>query len=176
MSGWGFPEGLCTLLANHHSISQPSTASWKLASSSRRLSGHVSHRARWPAPLMPKGSWDACTSQGIATFLLAVSRHRDPFPLYLAFPDSLVGRDSHEYDGSAAPTRAFVTYPPIPTVSPLLTPVSSRNTLLLQSLPTNTPFWQVNARRRKDDTRVGTAARGIVICQIGVPDCHKGLP
>src|SRR6266851_1001315 len=49
-----------------------------------------------------------------------------------------------------------------PTVSPLLTPVSSRNALLLQSLPTNTPFWQVNARRRKDDTCVGTAARGIV--------------
>ena len=37
----------------------------------------------------------------------------DPFPLCLAFPDSLVGRDSHEYYGSAAPTRAFVTYPPI---------------------------------------------------------------
>src|SRR5439155_4055871 len=36
------------------------------------------------------------------------------------------------------------------------------NALLLQSLPTNIPFWQVNARRRKDDTRVGTAARGIV--------------
>src|SRR5262249_33793158 len=78
MSGWPFPEGLCTLLANHHSISQPSTASWELASPSRRLSGHVSHRARWPAPLMPKGSWDACTSHGIATFLLAVSRHRKP--------------------------------------------------------------------------------------------------
>src|SRR6058998_3270503 len=49
-----------------------------------------------------------------------------------------------------------------PTVSPFLPPVSSRNALLLQSLPTNTPFWQVNSRRRKDDTRVGTAARGIV--------------
>jgi len=49
-----------------------------------------------------------------------------------------------------------------PTVSPRLTPVSSRNALLLQSLPTNTPFWQVNSRRRKDDTRVGTATRGIV--------------
>src|SRR5438132_13952883 len=49
-----------------------------------------------------------------------------------------------------------------PTVSPLLPPVSSRNTLLLQSLPTNTPFWQVNSRRRKDGTCVGTAARGIV--------------
>src|SRR5437867_5982216 len=49
-----------------------------------------------------------------------------------------------------------------PTVSPFLPPVSSRNALLLQSLPTNIPFWQVNARRRKDDTRVGTAARGIV--------------
>src|SRR5712691_12460975 len=49
-----------------------------------------------------------------------------------------------------------------PTVSPFLTPVSSRNALLLQSLPTTTSFWQGNARRRKDDTRVGTAARGIV--------------
>jgi hypothetical protein len=37
----------------------------------------------------------------------------DPFPLCLAFPDSLVGRDSREYYGSAAPTRAFVTSPPI---------------------------------------------------------------
>src|SRR3989442_14040606 len=71
MSGCSFPEGLCTLRVTHHSISQPSTASWKLASSSRRLLGHVSHRARWPAPLMSKGSEDACTSSGIATFLLA---------------------------------------------------------------------------------------------------------
>src|SRR4029453_17119077 len=61
------------------------------------------------------------------------------------------------------PAGSFVYIPKdIPTVSPLLTPVSSRNALLLQSLPTNTPFWQVNSRRRKDDTRVGTAARGIV--------------
>src|SRR3989442_15664608 len=71
MSGFSFPERLCTLRVTHHSISQPSTASWKLASSSRRLLGPVSHRGRWPAPLMSKGSEDACTSSGIATFLLA---------------------------------------------------------------------------------------------------------
>src|SRR5918992_6125301 len=71
MSGGSFPEGLCTLRVTHHRIAQPSTASWQLASASRRLLGHVSHHARWPAPLMPKGSWDACTSHGIATFLLA---------------------------------------------------------------------------------------------------------
>src|SRR5262252_6133661 len=71
MSGGSFPEGLCTLRVTHHSISQPSTASWQLASASRRLLGHVSHRARWPVPLMSKGSEDACTSSGIATFLLA---------------------------------------------------------------------------------------------------------
>src|SRR2546426_12008784 len=71
MSGCSFPEGLCTLRVTHHSISQPSTASWQLASASRRLLGHVSHRARWPALLMSKGSEDACTSSGIATFLLA---------------------------------------------------------------------------------------------------------
>ena len=126
MSGWHFPEGLCTLLANHHSISQPSTASWKLASSSRRLSGHVSHRARWPAPLMPKGSWDACTSQGIATFLLAVSRHRDPFPLSSGFPEALDGRNSVGYFGSAITARALATYPPIPRGSSLRFPAFTR--------------------------------------------------
>src|SRR5947209_1403476 len=71
MSGGSFPEGLCTLRVTHPSIAQPSTASWQLASASRRLLGHVSHRARWSAPLMSKGSEDACTSSGIATFLLA---------------------------------------------------------------------------------------------------------
>src|SRR6266481_6647215 len=71
MSGGSFPEGLGTLRVTHHSMSQPSTASWKLASSSRRLLGHVSHRTRWPVPLMSKGSEDACTSSGIATFLPA---------------------------------------------------------------------------------------------------------
>src|SRR5712691_8920063 len=56
------------------SLSQ-ATTSWELASPSWGLLGHVSHHARWPASLMPKGSWDACTSQGIATFLCAASRH-----------------------------------------------------------------------------------------------------
>ncbi len=37
----------------------------------------------------------------------------DPFPLCPAFPDSLDGRDSVEYYGSAAPASALVTYPPI---------------------------------------------------------------
>ena len=36
----------------------------------------------------------------------------DPFPLCPAFPDSLVGRDSHEYYGSAAPLLALATCPP----------------------------------------------------------------
>ena len=38
----------------------------------------------------------------------------DPFPLSSAFPDALDGRDSVGYYGSAAPTRALVTYPLIP--------------------------------------------------------------
>src|SRR5437879_3876361 len=46
-----------------------------------------------------------------------------------------------------------------PTVSPLLTPTASRNVLFLQSLPTSIPYRQGNVRRRKDDPRVGTAAR-----------------
>src|SRR5262249_10228532 len=50
----------------------------------------------------------------------------------------------------------------IPTVSPLLTPITSRNVLLLQSLPNSIPYRQDNVRRRKDDTCLGTATRSIV--------------
>src|SRR5919198_4228452 len=39
MSGASFPVGRYTLLVNHHGISQPSPASWRLASSSQDLSG-----------------------------------------------------------------------------------------------------------------------------------------
>src|SRR5262249_6416789 len=49
-----------------------------------------------------------------------------------------------------------------PTVSPLLILVTSRNILLLQSLPNSISDRQDNGRRRKDDTHVGTAARGHV--------------
>jgi hypothetical protein len=49
-----------------------------------------------------------------------------------------------------------------PTVSPLLTPITSRNVLLLQSLPNSIPYRQDNVRRRKDDTYLGTATRSIV--------------
>ena len=46
-----------------------------------------------------------------------------------------------------------------PTVCPS---VASRNPLLYQSLPISIPFRYALLRRRKDDTGVGTAARGIV--------------
>src|SRR5467141_1584950 len=39
MSGASFPVGRCTLLVNHHGISQPNPASWRLASSSQDLAG-----------------------------------------------------------------------------------------------------------------------------------------
>ena len=45
--------------------------------------------------------------------------------------------------------------------APLFTPVASRNLLLYQSLPTSIPCRHANVRRRKDDPRVGTAARRI---------------
>jgi hypothetical protein len=50
----------------------------------------------------------------------------------------------------------YLLYPPL---LPLL---ASRNLLVYQSLPTNIPGWHAMVRRRKDDTCVGTAARGIV--------------
>src|SRR2546426_10942409 len=54
--------------------------------------------------------------------------------------------------------RLYVT----PTVSPLLTPVTSRNILLLPSLPNSIPYRQDNVRRRKDAHRIGTVARGSI--------------
>src|SRR5215470_2835673 len=42
----------------------------------------------------------------------------------------------------------------------ILTPVTSRNILLLPSLPHSIPYRQANVRRRKDAPGVGTATRG----------------
>src|SRR5713101_7507546 len=58
-----------------------------------------------------------------------------------------------------------------PTVSPLLTPPTSHNILLLQSLLNSIPYRQDNVRRRKDEHRVGTAARGISERLYRVPRC-----
>ena len=50
-----------------------------------------------------------------------------------------------------------------PGVKPTVCPsVASRNLLLYQSLPNITLYRQADLRRRKDDTGLGTAARGIV--------------
>jgi hypothetical protein len=43
---------------------------------------------------------------------LACPECRDPFPLGQPFSASLDGRDAVEYDGSAAPARAWGTSPP----------------------------------------------------------------
>src|SRR5713101_4608912 len=51
----------------------------------------------------------------------------------------------------------------------LLIPVASRNLLLYQSLPNIILYRQADVRRRKDDTGMGTAARGIVERLYGVP-------
>src|SRR5262245_61626609 len=42
----------------------------------------------------------------------------------------------------------------------ILIPVTSRNILLLPSLPNSIPYRQDNERRRKDEQCVGTATRG----------------
>src|SRR5262249_33172847 len=56
---------------------------------------------------------------GFESILLSLQRSEcpeflNPFLLCPALPDSLDGRDSVEYYGFGAPTRALVTYPPIP--------------------------------------------------------------
>jgi len=81
MSGSGFPEGLCTLLVNHHAISQPSTASWILAFSSQRLSGPCYSQCRVACMLRSNGSRGTCIPQGITTFLHYASR-RSAAPQY----------------------------------------------------------------------------------------------
>src|SRR5712664_4984405 len=81
MSGSGFPEGLCTLLVNHHAISQPRTASWRLAFSSQRLSGPCYSHCRVACMLRSNGSWGTCIPQGITTFLHYASR-RSAAPQY----------------------------------------------------------------------------------------------
>jgi len=81
----------------HHGISQRSIASRQLVSSSQRLSGHVSHSAKWFAALMSKGSRDACTSRGLTTFLHTVftAQHRQELEGWLLeFPGAYVVSDS----------------------------------------------------------------------------------
>ena len=69
----------------------------------------------------------------------------------LCFVNSQIFREIHFL-------KLILTFP-IPTVCPS---VASRNLLLYQSLPTSIPYRHAIVRRRKDDTGVGTAARGIV--------------
>jgi hypothetical protein len=64
--------------------------------------------------------------------------------------------------GIRAVAWVFEVAPNTPTVSPLFTSVASRNLLLYQSLPTSIQHLHAILRRRKDDTCMGTAARGIV--------------
>src|SRR5215471_2929030 len=51
---------------------------------------------------------------------------------------------------------------PTPTVCPSQHPLAQCNLLSYQSLPTSIPFRQATSRRRKDESCVGTASRGIV--------------
>src|SRR5262245_21547258 len=60
---------------------------------------------------------------------------------------------------SRAASKAAGCHLPTPTVCPS---VASRNLLLYQSLPSSIPYRQAKMRMRKDESRVGTASRGIV--------------
>jgi hypothetical protein len=69
---------------------------------------------------------------------------------------SLFGIPNLSHNRTIVPAPLYLLYPPL---LPLL---DSRNLLVYPSLPTNIPGWHAMVRRRKDDTCVGTAARGIV--------------
>jgi Resolvase, N terminal domain len=61
---------------------------------------------------------------------------------------------------TVSPSALFFTEPSVtPTVCPSIAP---RNLLLYQSLPINISYRFALVRRRKDDTGVGTAAKGFV--------------
>src|SRR5262245_40024537 len=53
-----------------------------------------------------------CESLLLSRWLFLCPECLDPFALYPAFPDSLGGRHSTDYYGSAAPLLALATYPP----------------------------------------------------------------
>jgi hypothetical protein len=83
-----------------------------------------------------------------------------PFPGKLQAFCMLVGHDTIiEIPMDGAKLKLA---PVIPTVSHLLTPIDSRNLLLLLSLPNRIQHRQAKVRRRKDEQHVGTAARGII--------------
>src|SRR5262249_43109890 len=97
--------------------------------------------------------------------LLNNNRHRKPepdgvdMPLMVRQADDAARSVDHNVPVGDMDYDAIVLKP---TVSPLLTSITSRNVLLLQSLPNSIPYRQDNGRRRKDDTCVGTATRSIV--------------
>jgi hypothetical protein len=63
-------------------------------------------------------------------------------------PPPVEVREEHEQEAASLPK---------PTVSPLLTPIASRNLLLYQSLPISILYRYALGRRRKDDPGVGAA-------------------
>src|SRR5262245_14037473 len=70
----------------------------------RSNSGCVSHFRTYVLPLVLRAY---CSPSGFS--VPGISR---PLPLCPALPDSLDGRNSVEYYGSAAPPLALATYPP----------------------------------------------------------------
>jgi hypothetical protein len=74
MPGVPFPVGRCTLLMNHHVVSQPSTASRFLAFVSQCLSGSCCSQSGVVRMLRSNGSWGTCIPQGVTTFLHHASR------------------------------------------------------------------------------------------------------
>src|SRR5262249_3240371 len=81
-------------------------------------------------------------------------------PIPAAVPASPLLPMTGPNGASSAPKPLVNSKRVIPTVSPLLIPGTSPNTLLLQSLPNSIPYQQDDVRRRNDAHRVGTAARG----------------
>src|SRR4029453_6065598 len=69
MPGVPFPVGRCTLLMNHHFVSQPSNASLLLAFVSQCLSGSCCSQCGVVRMLRSNGSWGTCIPQGVTTFL-----------------------------------------------------------------------------------------------------------
>src|SRR5262249_25228413 len=120
---------------------------------------------RPPYPRVPAQRWAPCQWVGTRPHLLAQRPQAlgsegasgAGLPGTPRALGHLIVRGTRTASGPSAAHSGRSSTMHIPTVSPLLILVTSHNILLLQSLPNCIPYRQDNVRRRKDDTRMGTA-------------------
>jgi len=92
---------------------------------------------------------------------LRAVRYKSPWATWLVTHHGAAAKEIREFLESCLQIIPATKHAGINLLSLLiLTLVTSHNVLFLQSLPNSIPYRQGNVRRRKDEHRLGTAARG----------------